>query len=136
MFLELNYSPAAPWGPCWSYSYGAGAQERPSARCMWQRLPKKAAFLPAALVVLPGFPGTHSPHLYEWLWVSVRKSISLALRKIPSVFFKGTDIGKAEGRKQIKPRQQMSKKGDAWGIGAQASFCVLSNDNAIAPSSG
>lgn len=87
MFLELSYSPAAPWGPCWSYSHGAGAQEWASAQCTWQRLPEKAVFLPAALVVLPGFPGTHSPHLYKWRWVSVRKSISLALRKIPSVFF-------------------------------------------------
>ena len=61
MFLKWKYSPAAPLGPCWSCSRGAGAQERASARCAWQGLPKEAVFLPAALVVLPGFPGTHSP---------------------------------------------------------------------------
>lgn len=87
MFLKLKYSPTAPPGPCWSYSHGAGAQERASARCTWQGLPKEAVCPPAALVVLPGFPGTHSP---PSIWMAVgqcKKKYTISTQKNTPCFF-------------------------------------------------
>lgn len=56
VFLKLKESPAAPWGPCWSCSHGAGTRERASAQCWWPGRPKEAAFLPAEPRSAPWVP--------------------------------------------------------------------------------
>lgn len=87
MVLKLRCSPAAPLARAGATPLeevptgGQGLGAHPG-------LPKEGAFPPAALLVLPAFPGTRSPpSISDWLWVNVRKNISSALKITPGVFF-------------------------------------------------
>lgn len=89
MVLKLRCSPAAPLARAGATplqevptgGQGLGVRGQGSRR-------KPHFFLSAALLVLPGFPGTRSPpSISDWLWVNLRKNISSALKITPGVFF-------------------------------------------------